>query len=234
MIRVSRLFVFGLLSVVAMATPRAAQAQTPAPAAPTPAKAQTQSDDQPRVFVGALGGMTLANRTGGQAAVQAGVNITPNVSVFAEVGRLSDILSSSVQNSLLSQAAAAGQTLGTQPTIDGHLPVTYFMGAVRFTGSSPDHVAPFAEVGYGIGHVTDGITASTPNGDVTASVVTPTSAPYLLSLPQNEGMLQAGGGITMGLSDKIGADIGIRLTRIFISGAPQNLANIYGAVHIGF
>lgn len=185
-----------------------------------------------RGFAGGLGAVTFGTVTGATVAGRAGVNASSHVQIFGELGRMSDVLPKSDQQTIDSNAAAIVSDDGTTTaTVLGRMPTTYGTGGVRFIGTSHGRVKPFAEGAFGFAHITNNLTATLAGTDVSSQVLT---TPLTQITTETDPVMFLGGGVTIAAGKRTAFDVGYSYSRIFVTNEDINSGHIYGGLHVGF
>jgi opacity protein-like surface antigen len=150
-------------------------------------------------FVQGFGGLRLATVGAGEGAFGAvmGGSLTPNVQVVGEVGRLGNVLPTTVD------------TLLAFSPIDFHVSAWYGQAGVRFTGGS-SAVRPYVETSAGIARLHSNL------GTLGSPLLDALTRAGLGLFDRTEPMATVGGGIAFERGPFI-ADVGYRYRRIFTS-----------------
>jgi len=155
------------------------------------------SAQEPHAAVQAFGGLgigsyTTTNTNFGGAGT---FDLTPNIQVVGEAGRIGNVLPS------------MSQTLIGLSAVDFNLSAWYGQGGVRFTGGS-SAVRPYAEASAGFAHLTPhlaGIGSGLPSVIANAG---------LSLLHETSPITTIGGGVTF-VGGPLVADVGYRYRRVF-------------------
>jgi len=167
-----------------------------------------------RVYIGAVGGVTLGNVTASTYGGEFGYRFGVAFELFAEGGRMTDVTSSATADA----AAAIGNYLGTlgQGTASWTVvsPANYGAVGARYLFLA-GAVVPYVAVSMGVANLEHDTTYSLNGTDVTGSL--PSLGVQLgddLDGTTNNFLLTAGGGVRIPLGP-IQLDIGARYGRIF-------------------
>ncbi len=176
---------------------------------------QAGSGDSPRIYVGAVVGVTFGNVTSSTFGGEVGFRIGSNLEIFGEGGRMTDVTSSTTESAAQSVADWLG-TLGKgAATFSAATPVNYGAFGARYLFSLSSSVEPYVAMSLGVANVEHNTTFTLNGTDVTESL------PFLgvqlgadLSGRSNEFLLTAGGGVRVPVGPAL-LDAGIRYGRIF-------------------
>lgn len=198
-------------------------------AAPTPA------DAQDRVFVSAIGGATVGTESGGVFGGTIGMKVTPNAQIFGEFGRLQNVLPTSVLEEVEVEAALVANSRGGKASSTASAKATYGLAGLRMNVWKIGDAQVFLEGGGGAAEVKSSHTvdirgSATLQGDISNLV----SVPFTASSPQTSALATFGGGVLLGISQKMGVEMGYRYMRIFTDNPGINTGTIYGALRFGF
>ena len=159
-----------------------------------PASAQDE-----RGFIRGLAGVTFGNvQTSSIFAGGGGFNITRNLQIIGEFGRIQDALPNEIADALDDLALLVSLELGVPVTIEGSAPTIYGGGGLRYTFPTRGRIHPFVEGMAGVASVKLTIKAEVLGIEESESE------------SQTEALLALGGGIAIGISDGVGLDIGYR------------------------
>jgi hypothetical protein len=184
----------------------------------SPASAQ-----EPGRFVQGFGGLRLGSVASTDLAVGGlfGGSLTPNIQAVGEVGRISNVLPSTID------------TLLTFSPIGVGLSSWYGQGGVRFT-SAPSGIRPYAETSAGFARLHTDIAGLSGNRSLLANAA-------LRFLDRTYPMATVGGGATFE-AGRFVADVGYRYRRIFSNdlatvltlARPLNVSEVRFGVGIRF
>ena len=187
---------------------------------------------QERGFAGGLGAVTFGTVTGATVAGRAGFNASSHVQIFGELGRMSDVLPKSDQQTIENNAAAIVADDGvTTATVLGRMPTTYGSGGVRFIGTPHGRVKPFAEGSFGFAHITNNLTATLAGTDVSPQVLT---TPLTSITSETDPIMFLGGGVSVATGKRTAVDVGYNYSRIFATNEDISSGHVYGGFHVGF
>jgi opacity protein-like surface antigen len=198
-------------------------------AAPIPAGAQD------RGFVRALGGATMGTESGAVVGGTVGVRINPKTQIFGEVGRLQNVLPSSVLDEVEIASALAANTRAGKASSTASAKATYGLVGVRMNVQKVGDAQLFVEGGGGAAQVKSRLEAlirgsETLQGDISNLV----SVPFTASSPETKALATIGGGLTLAITQKVGVEMGYRYIRIFTDHPAINAGSVYGALRFGF
>jgi hypothetical protein len=175
----------------------------------TPAAAQAPPPPHPFV-VHALAGATFGGPGGALFGAGAGVDIAavPGLTVFGEVGRLTNIMNSDLQD-IVDELAGVDEL----DEFDISLPTTYGLAGARFTVPGNGPLGVFVEGGLGFGRVgldvtlvVDGVDFSDEFGDFLEEEG--------ITEPSTEPLFFVGAGLSYPVTPRADITGGLRLTRI--------------------
>jgi hypothetical protein len=192
---------------------------------PHPARAQE------RGFASGLGAVTFGTVTGTDIAGRVGAAPSRHVMIFGELGRMTDALPKTDQQTITDNASALAASEGGIATVLGHVPVVYGTGGVRINGTTRNRVTPFAEAAFGFAHVTNTLSVTVSGTDVSPQVLT---TPLTSRPSQTDPLMSLGGGVSFAAGTRTAIDIGYRYSRIFATDQGINTGKLYGGVRVGF
>jgi hypothetical protein len=182
-------------------------------------------------FASGLGAVTFGTVTGSTFAGRAGAILSPNVMVYGEFGRMTDVLPKSDQTTINSNAATVIAPDGTVAAVGGHLPANYGLGGVRVSGNLMGRVTPYGEGSFGFAHMMNDLTATLGTTDVSSQVLT---TPLTMMTSETDPLMMLGGGVSIAAGKRSAVDVGYTWSRIFASSQGINTGHIYGALRVGF
>jgi hypothetical protein len=192
----------------------------------TRAAAQGGSGDAP-VFIRGLGGVTFGSVTGGVFGAGGGVRVTPNVIVFGEVGRVTDMLTKDLQDQIDEFIDLAGLEDFTDDfTFTIKLPTTYGFGGARVELPIEGGLTPFVEGGVGFGRISLSAELIVEGIDLSDALRDALDEEEVLTA-STELFLVFGGGVTVGVGENGAVDVGFRLNRISSEGESLNVPALY-------
>jgi opacity protein-like surface antigen len=109
----------------------------------------TSSHAQDKGYVQGVGGLTFQSEVSGLFGGEFGVNITRDVQIYGQVGRMINILPKSIQDDLDDAAQSLTVLTGDRWQFDGKIPATYFGGGVKLLIPTGARVRPFVIAGVG-------------------------------------------------------------------------------------
>ncbi len=182
----------------------------------TPAAAQTTPPPHPFV-IHALAGATFGGPGGALFGAGAGMDIAavPGLTVFGEVGRLTNIMNSDLQD-IVDELAGVDESDEFDFEFDISLPTVYGLGGARFTVPTNGPLGVFVEGGVGFGRVglnvalvVDGEDFSDEFGEfLEAEGITASTT---------EALFMVGAGLSYPVTPRADITGGLRLTRIAAS-----------------
>lgn len=191
-----------------------------APAAAQPAHATMRG----------FGGVTFMSETAGIVGMSVGVQVHPRLEVFAEGGRLTNVLPHSLQRDLDDAARSFGTYYGAPLRIDGRAPAVYGLAGVRFSHQVGAKARVYVDAGAGSARGTSDISAHAGGRDVSTSVV----AALGIKKSETGGLIAAGGGLVVEVTRRLGLELGYRFMRIFTDDPRINTANMSAGLRWGF
>ena len=187
----------------------------------TPAWAQAE-----RGFVRGLAGVTFGTaETSSIFGGGGGVNIGPNLQITGEVGRISDVLPSEIQDQLNLLSTLFFVETGLPVNMDVTAPAFYGLGGVRFNIPMAGRVRPFVEGQVGVANISFDIDANVAGIDISREVEDEADLKS-----QTEFLLALGGGVNVPFTDSLGLDLGYRYGRIFTDDPAINTSAVYIAL----
>jgi hypothetical protein len=190
----------------------------------TTAEAQTL-----RGNVRGFGGMTFMSETAGIIGMSVGVQVHPRVEIFAEGGRLTNVLPHHLQRDLDEAARDFGTYFGGPLRIDGRAPAVYTFGAVRVSHQASPRARLYVDAGAGAARGWSDIRAFSGTVNVSAAVVSAIG----IKKSEDAGLLTFGGGMIVTVTDRLGMELGYRFLRIFTD--PRiSTANMSAGLRWGF
>lgn len=183
-----------------------------------------------RGVVRGFGGVTFMSETAGIVGMSVGVHVHSRLEIFAEGGRLTNVLPHHLQRDLDDAARAFGSYFGAGLRIDGRAPAVYTFGALRVSHQAGTRARIYADAGGGLAHGTSAITARAGGQDVSTSVV----AALGIRKSENAGLITVGGGVIVDLTRRLGLELGYRFMRIFTDDPRINTANMSAGLRWGF
>lgn len=189
-----------------------------------PAAASAQSgaaEPDARMFVGALGGVTFGTESGAIVGGRFGYRIARNLHLFGEVGRITEVTPKEIADLYEELIAIIPGDLAVE--FEYRVPATFFAGGVRWS-QARGRIAPFAEAGAGVGHLT-------PKFDVRIAGINFTQQVRDLigdEINTTKFLLMLGGGVNVGVTPSLSVDAGYRYTRIATEDPAVNTSAVYG------
>jgi opacity protein-like surface antigen len=184
----------------------------------------------PRMFVDGLGGVTFQHSAGSLFAGAVGVNAGRHVQIEAEFGRMSNVLTTSMSQSIAT-AVKSFETNGSGPiNYAVTMPATFGMGLVRLVATPMHGIEPFVEGGLGAARVTTSLTAQQGMANIAGAL----SQSANLLADQTRTLMAVGGGISVAAGGTAWVDVGYRYGRIFTTGPAIDVNRVYAGVRFGF
>ena len=158
-----------------------------------------------------VSGLTFQSETSTLMGGEIGFNVTPDLVVYGQAGRMLNIMPKSIQDDL----DFAGQVLtlatGQRWEFDGKVPATYFGGGAKYLFPTGTAVRPYVLGGAGLAKLKLSVT-EIDLGDVLDNLV---DEGYLsdADTKANEMAYEVGGGVSVPVS-AIQLDFGYRYMRI--------------------
>lgn len=167
---------------------------------------------QNKGYVQGVGGLTFQSEVSGLVGGEFGVNVTPSVQIYGQVGRMINILPKSIQDDLDDAAQELTLLTGDVWEFDGKVPATYFGGGVKFLISTQAPVWPYVLGGVGFANMKGSI-KEVDLGEILDDLV---DAGYIDEddVKGTEFAYEFGGGIVIPLGTRMQADAGYRFMRV--------------------
>lgn len=173
--------------------------------------------DDYKGYVAGVGGGTYAGKGGALFGGEVGWKLAENVEVFGEVGRMTDITSSSSKDAADTVAAYLNSLgLGTA-TGSVKTPVNYGAVGVRYFVMTTDRYQPYLVASVGGANVERKPAFTVSGADVTGSLSSTTYGVQLgkdLDGKSNRAMVTAGGGVRVPVG-RMFVDANVRYGRVF-------------------
>ena len=164
----------------------------------------------------------------GNAQAEVGARVAPHVMAFGDVGRFRDLQPATLQASVDSTVAMLSASDGLNVLGTARTPANYLVGGLRLGIPTHSRLSPFALGGIGFARLSPKARLTYSNGtipgadpalagpsagqDVTSDIVN--AGAFTLPAAFSALMLSLGGGATLDLSKRWGADAGYRFSRI--------------------
>jgi opacity protein-like surface antigen len=188
----------------------------------------TSSHGQDKGYVQGVGGLTFQSEISGLFGGEFGANVTRDVQIYGQVGRMINILPKSIQDDLDDAAQALTLLTGDRWQFDGKIPATYFGGGLKLLIPTGARVRPFVIAGVGaatmkasikeidLGEILDDLIDEgfIDEGDVRGT----------------EFAFELGGGLSIPVGARMQIDGGYRLMRI----SRVNVSRFVGGVGVRF
>jgi opacity protein-like surface antigen len=183
---------------------------------------------QERGFARFLGGVTFG--TAAPSSIlggAAGANITPNLQVTGELGRIQDVVPSEIDDALDLLSTLFFLRTGVPLELDVKAPVFYGMAGLRFNVPTTRGLRPFVDVQAGAGKISFDIDARAAGVNISDQVEDQADLESA-----SEILFGIGGGVALGLTDALGLDLGYRYHRIFTDDPAVNVNALYAALRL--
>jgi opacity protein-like surface antigen len=177
------------------------------------------------VYASVAGGFAVSpDGTSGDVLGQIGVRITPQISVFADIGQFHNLQPSQAQPAVdgTDSTLAAG---GLSVTGVARVPAWYSMGGLRWTmpvsarvspyvfgGAGFARLTPSAKFTYASGTLVGALTPPAAGDDVTAQIVS--LGDFTQPPASTAFMFAVGGGVEAPIAPHLVADVGYRVSRV--------------------
>jgi len=199
---------------------------------------RAHAQDQAKVFVRPLLAATVGAGPGavfGATFVMKADRINPKLQITGELGRMSNIMPSSVADQIDIAAAKVADPLGGKASSRTTASANYGMGGFRYRMRDVNEAQTFTEIGIGVASVRSHVSAQirgseTLQGDISNLV----STPFTAAGTQTKPMVAIGGGMILGVSRNMAVELGYRYVRVFTNNPAINMSKIFGGVQLGF
>jgi opacity protein-like surface antigen len=200
-----------------------------------PSVAGAQAQAEPKFFVkpiiGAVAGAGPGASFSGAVSFKAGEKLQ----IAAELGRMNNILPSSVADDVEKAAALVANSINGKHSASSSADANYFMVTGRWALRDVSGAHTFLEIGAGAAHVESTVSAvvrgsESLQGDISSQVITP----FTSATPATKPMFSIGGGIVLGVTRATAIEVGARYQHIATDHTAIKMANIFGAFRIGF
>jgi hypothetical protein len=180
-------------------------------------------------------GATAGGGAGASFSGTVGVKTGEKMLITGEFGQLINIMPSSVNEQVETEAALVANSLGGKHSASSSAGATYGMVGLRYRMRDVSGAQTFFELGGGMARVTSEVSAQIRGseelqGDISNLV----SVPFTAATPETKPMFKIGGGIVLGVTRTLAVEMGCRYQRIFTSEAAIHMANIFGGMRLGF
>lgn len=128
------------------------------------ARAQSTPAATDRAYIEVTGGPTFGHKTGGSMGAEGGYWILNSLGVFAEAGRMTNV----VTKSTLDQASLIGSAIGASAS--AKTAATYFDAGVMYRLPAHSRLHPYAALGFGVAHATNSSTFKVGGSDITGQI----------------------------------------------------------------
>jgi opacity protein-like surface antigen len=183
---------------------------------------------QDRGFVQGVGGLTFQSETSGFFGLEVGGNVTPDLQVFGQVGRMNNVLPRSLQQDLDDAAQVLTLLTGQRWEFDAKVPATYFGAGVKYLIPTGAPVRPYLTGTVGFANMKASI-REIDLGEIVDDLV-------------DEGFLDEddvsgtefaygfGGGVLVPLGSRLQLDAGYRFKKI----NEANVSRVFGGLGVRF
>jgi opacity protein-like surface antigen len=175
-----------------------------------PAAAQPQ-----RGFAIGFGGAAMTEVNSPVFGGSVGVNLTPDVQITGDFGRMQDVFPSFTREDL---RVMEGQILtdeGMKLSTKIKMPTVYAMGTVRYLLPTRSAVRPYLTAGGGVAHLSPKPAFVAEGLDVTSLLMQDAEFNTAFKT-ENRPMVSGGAGVTTSFARHFTVDIGYKYSRIFI------------------
>ena len=178
-----------------------------------PASAQTATDQ--RGYVVGFGGGSATEVTSAFFGGGVGFNVTPNLQITADFGRMQDVEAPFTREDLAVVDGSLAE-LGVTSSWTVKMPTNYLTGGLRFRFGSNWPVQPYLVAHAGIAHMSPSPSFTIEGVDITSMLM---EEPYFQGTFREETspMATFGGGVTARLARWIQVDFGYKYSGIFIN-----------------
>jgi opacity protein-like surface antigen len=179
-----------------------------------PAAAQSQGDQ--RGYITGFGGAgSTTEVTAPFFGGSVGVNVTPNLQITGDFGRMQDVLAHFTREdlSLADKSLTSDTNLTSKSTVK--MPTNFVSGGIRLRAANNWAVQPYVLAHAGIAHMSPKPTFTLQGLDITSTVM---ADPYTSGVFREETrpMATFGGGVTAVLMRHVQVDVGYKYSGIFI------------------
>jgi hypothetical protein len=189
----------------------------------------------PRWHAQAVGGLTFGTETSRLFGGSIGYAWSRNVSVTAEMGRVADITSESMRDSMAAVVRSTTQMLSTvtgrafDVVGETKMPAFYGLAGLKYTAPRMSRARPFVSGHTGFASVDPTVRLLINGDDRSTSFLPPASVP-----PSRTRLLLGGGtGLTVRVTKALSVDVGYRYSHIFVDDG-VHLNRVYAAVGFAF
>lgn len=183
-----------------------------------PAAAQTTQPHQ-RGYVVGFGGLSATEINSGLFGASAGFNVTRDLQVTVDSGRMLDVQASFTHADLAVLDSAVTAFSGIPLTTTVKMPTNYLTGGVRYLIPVRGPVRPYVAGAAGMAHMSPKPTFTALGVDVSSPILNdPEVGPVFTSTFREETrpMATVGGGVVFTVAQHLYLDLGYRYSGIFI------------------
>jgi len=173
---------------------------------------------------GAAGFTSLTDSTTSNASGEVAFKVAPKLMVFGNLGRLNDLTSSSIQNSINNAVTALSTNNDLTVTGEAKIPAWYTLGGAKFQMLNHTPITPFVMGGIGwarlnpsVHFLYDSGTTLSGNDAVAGDDLTPdieSNGLFTAPTPSNAFMFRTGGGVQVPLGKHLLSSVGYTYSRI--------------------
>jgi opacity protein-like surface antigen len=181
--------------------------------------AMAQAPTPQHGYVIGLGGLGATQVNAPFFGASAGFNLTPDLQVTFDVGRMQDAQATFTRDDLATLDSQVTAVAGLPFTSTIKVPTNYFTGGVRYLMPLGGAVRPYVAGSAGVAHMSPNTNFVAAGIDITTLLQTdPELRPYLTT-PFREDtrpMASVGGGVVFNVVKHLAVDVGYKYSGIFI------------------
>ena len=179
------------------------------------APAAAQTDQRQRGFAIGFGGATLTEVNAPVFGGSVGVNLTPDIQITGDFGRMQDVFANFTREDL---GILEGDMLteeGVNLTTKIKMPTTYAIGGVRFLLPTSNPIRPYLTAGGGVAHLHPKLNFVADGLDITSLLMQEPDFNTSFKA-ETRPMVTGGAGVTFAVARHLTVDLGYKYSRIFI------------------
>jgi opacity protein-like surface antigen len=177
--------------------------------------AAAQSDQRQRGFAIGFGGATFTEVNAPVFGGSVGVNLTPDIQVTGDFGRMQDVFANFTREDLGILERDMLTEEGVNLTTRVKMPTTYAIGSVRFLLPTSNPIRPYLTAGGGVAHLNPKPAFVADGLDITSLVLQDAELNATFKT-ENRPMVTGGAGLTFAVVRHLTVDLGYKYSRIFI------------------
>jgi opacity protein-like surface antigen len=194
----------------------------------------TSASDPDRGYIEAVAQAAFGNVTSQSYGAEGGVTIRPNLQVFGEVGRVSNVATSQISAAAQTIAGFLSQTQ-TNVAFSVKQPAAFGLAGIKYTVPTGSAVRPYVRAGAGVANVKQDVAFTIGGADVTSNLASlGVTLGTDLSGSFTKPMVDAGGGATWTPIARLILDLQFRYGRIFAEDAGINVVRAGIGVGVRF